>query len=485
MPMPGRPRPFPPWTTALWGLAWLWVMLHTFSDRHGVEPLSWRAYPVASAQRMVNRELELATAADAASGGLAQLANSLHATTDDALTDALFVHWDLIEHLEQRAIDDDMLDRARLQYALLLAEAADLEEAFAVAELARDGESLIAVLAAIYLEEYEREPIAGDAIGYLASRGIEDWMLERATIQLLESRHHTEAAREIAAETLSRGNQWWMRSSALSIASFACIISGLVLLLSKLIRRDVPFRLDSGTVAPWDLETGIAVLVRGDFWNQTIFIALGQAVTALPDSRTCQLLYEQGEPLAALPMLWLVYQHLLRPVGTAAADGRALLHPFGLDSTSWQPRLMISVTLIAVAIDLSGSSLLSYAATSLSSQGHWAEGFDEMLVWGSPAELTQSILNYMLWTPLVEELTFRGLLYYSLRRRFGAMTAALLSASIFSLVHFYSLPGLLTTFWSGLVWGLAFERTRSLWPGIVAHAIYNGVYVAGLVLIYR
>ncbi len=53
------------------------------------------------------------------------------------------------------------------------------------------------------------------------------------------------------------------------------------------------------------------------------------------------------------------------------------------------------------------------------------------------------------------------------------------------MLHFYSLPGFLMTFWSGLVWALAFESTRSLLPGIAAHAVYNGLYVAGLVLLYR
>jgi membrane protease YdiL (CAAX protease family) len=41
------------------------------------------------------------------------------------------------------------------------------------------------------------------------------------------------------------------------------------------------------------------------------------------------------------------------------------------------------------------------------------------------------------------------------------------------------------TFWSGLVWALAFERLRSVLPGIGAHAVYNLLYVAGLVLVYR
>jgi membrane protease YdiL (CAAX protease family) len=91
----------------------------------------------------------------------------------------------------------------------------------------------------------------------------------------------------------------------------------------------------------------------------------------------------------------------------------------------------------------------------------------------------------VLWTPAFEELAFRGLLYFSLRHRLGPVAAATLTAGFFAGLHFYSLPGFLMTFWSGFVWALAFERAGSLLPGIGAHALYNGLYVAGLLLAYR
>ena len=41
------------------------------------------------------------------------------------------------------------------------------------------------------------------------------------------------------------------------------------------------------------------------------------------------------------------------------------------------------------------------------------------------------------------------------------------------------------TFWSGFVWAIAFERAGSLLPGLAAHAVYNGLYLVGFVLLYR
>ena len=77
------------------------------------------------------------------------------------------------------------------------------------------------------------------------------------------------------------------------------------------------------------------------------------------------------------------------------------------------------------------------------------------------------------------------MLFLALRRRFGAVASALLSAAFFSSLHFYSLPGFLATLWSGTVWALVLERSRSLLPAIAAHSIYNLLYVADIVLVYR
>ncbi len=64
-------------------------------------------------------------------------------------------------------------------------------------------------------------------------------------------------------------------------------------------------------------------------------------------------------------------------------------------------------------------------------------------------------------------------------------SASGLSAAFFSSLHFYSLPGFLATLWSGTVWALVLERSRSLLPAIAAHSIYNLLYVADIVLVYR
>ncbi len=50
---------------------------------------------------------------------------------------------------------------------------------------------------------------------------------------------------------------------------------------------------------------------------------------------------------------------------------------------------------------------------------------------------------------------------------------ALFSAGIFAIAHGYGLIGFVSVLWSGLLWAWLYEKTGSLWPGILAHAINN------------
>ena len=51
--------------------------------------------------------------------------------------------------------------------------------------------------------------------------------------------------------------------------------------------------------------------------------------------------------------------------------------------------------------------------------------------------------------------------------------AALLSAGVFAVAHGYGWIGFISVLWSGLLWAWAYEKTGSLIPGMVAHALNN------------
>jgi membrane protease YdiL (CAAX protease family) len=78
---------------------------------------------------------------------------------------------------------------------------------------------------------------------------------------------------------------------------------------------------------------------------------------------------------------------------------------------------------------------------------------------------------------LVEEVAFRGLLYGWLRGHMGVAPAALLGSLLFTAAHFYVYVAGFVFFVEMLalsvLLALLFELSRSLWPGIVCHAINN------------
>jgi membrane protease YdiL (CAAX protease family) len=80
---------------------------------------------------------------------------------------------------------------------------------------------------------------------------------------------------------------------------------------------------------------------------------------------------------------------------------------------------------------------------------------------------------------------FRGLLFATLRRRFGVAGAALLSAALIAIAHGYGVLGFGAVFWSGLLWAWAYERTGSLLPSMAAHAVDNLMATLSVILVLR
>ena len=83
--------------------------------------------------------------------------------------------------------------------------------------------------------------------------------------------------------------------------------------------------------------------------------------------------------------------------------------------------------------------------------------------------------------PLTEELIFRGFVLPSIMKNMGYMWGVVLSSAIFSLSHMVFEPvTILIMFLMGCLLSVLYIRTKSLWPGIIFHAINNttGIYLA-------
>ena len=96
-----------------------------------------------------------------------------------------------------------------------------------------------------------------------------------------------------------------------------------------------------------------------------------------------------------------------------------------------------------------------------------------LLLDGAPAPLWVVWLVIAVTPALCEELFFRGLILSGLRR-LGLWPALITCALLFGLAH-SSVYRLLPTFFIGLLLSWLVWRTGSIWTGILAHALNNGI----------
>jgi membrane protease YdiL (CAAX protease family) len=85
-----------------------------------------------------------------------------------------------------------------------------------------------------------------------------------------------------------------------------------------------------------------------------------------------------------------------------------------------------------------------------------------------------------LLAPLVEEIFFRGFLFQGFRARYGWVAGMLLSSAIFAIAHLDPVS-LIPTFILGNLLAYLYQRSNSIWPGVILHMIVN---TFGLISVY-
>ncbi len=81
--------------------------------------------------------------------------------------------------------------------------------------------------------------------------------------------------------------------------------------------------------------------------------------------------------------------------------------------------------------------------------------------------------RYIILTPLGEEFVFRGVIANTLNR-YGAWAGVVGSAAVFGIVHGFNVI-LFDAFMVGILTGILFLKTNSIWPGVVVHIMYNAL----------
>ena len=358
-----------------------------------------------------------------------------------------------------------------LQLAILQAEAGHISQALLSAHEWAKAEDPLPQFADLVTAAYGEGPVH-DADQYvlwqaeLAEVLPAGWFYDRLAERLARRANDAALLARVQEQAAVRVDRQFTRSHRLTLVELGAMAVGTVVCVLLWIRRNEPasfIRLhEPGVPPPWPGGIGAAVLLRGG--------AIGAMITAVfllyapPDNASLRAL---AIPLTNVPLLLLAYHHLFRPSGMTFDAG------FGLEIGWANAGRLVAAVLAVVAAGLWGGWVMDRLSEPFHLTSHWVEWFDADLIWATPSLTAISLVEYVVFAPLFEELAFRGLLFAILRRKFRFLPAALISAGIFGIAHGYGLVGLLSVCWSGVLWAWIYEKTGSLLPGILAHAINN------------
>jgi hypothetical protein len=238
------------------------------------------------------------------------------------------------------------------------------------------------------------------------------------------------------------------------------------------LKGENPWQVAQAPVPPlWSGRVAAVVVLRGVVLGGLAMLATLTAFDTFSDTLQSLVLY--------FPLMFLTYKHLLRPYGSGIGTA------FGLRLMPQAAFRCLRIAIILVVVQVLIDTLIANLPESLGSTSHWNEWFDEAFAWGDSWRIADSFSGAIIIAPIFEETIFRGILYASLRRRFTFWIAGTMSSVAFALIHGYGFAGFLSTVSCGLLWAWAYERSRSLLPGMISHALSNLLVCLGVLALLR
>ena len=253
-------------------------------------------------------------------------------------------------------------------------------------------------------------------------------------------------------------------------ALIAILILGIRAFLTRE-RPSLPWLTDLGWVTVVDLLDVVAAMAFCNVLGQVLRRLL---LGGLPPDAPLSLVGRMGHYfLVAIPALVLVVNRATR-YGSGWREALGLRWRGGL-TAAWQSLLALGLTLLAApSIADAFVSGLFVVVSHVGAAGGGPGG-------STPAALAVNLLLSLFLAPVVEEVVFRGFIFRALYERLHMIVAAGASALLFAAIHLPWQPeALVGLFLLGMVTAYTYRATRSVWPGIIAHAGYNASVLAAI-----
>ncbi len=166
--------------------------------------------------------------------------------------------------------------------------------------------------------------------------------------------------------------------------------------------------------------------------------------------------------IAHVPMLCAL-AYLARGAGTSVT------RLFGLRGAK-VGAVLASAAVLWIALSL----LMGFTGVTLSSLGFGMGSSRGPGVGRLALSSIFAFTDIVVWAPICEELACRALLYTSLRTCLGITLSSALTAAAFTWLHHPDcIPAAGAHFVPAMLRSLWYERTRTLWPNIIAHSLHN------------
>lgn len=166
--------------------------------------------------------------------------------------------------------------------------------------------------------------------------------------------------------------------------------------------------------------------------------------------------------LAAIPVVYADYKKDLMLTGR-----------FGLKSpfTKQDAKQLLMIIGITICLSVGLNNVISMSPLVQMSEEfqNASDAFYGTTIW-------MELLGSALVTPFLEELLHRGVVYDRLRRMMDKWPAIIMSALVFAGLHF-NIVQFIYAFLLGIVFALFVEKTRNLYPAVIAHIVANGIAV--------
>jgi membrane protease YdiL (CAAX protease family) len=202
---------------------------------------------------------------------------------------------------------------------------------------------------------------------------------------------------------------------------------------------------------PWSVaDTWIGVLLLALLNAGLLIIALQGLRTELVQSAA--LILVQLAYLLPLLLIFAWRRIHWKRLGFGPFDWNTLGLGCGLLIASYVVIILHNLILMAFGIDTQGEAIFRF--------------FDAL---ESPAWF---FFVGAVLAPIVEEIFFRGFIFQGFRQRYGWVNSMLLSSAIFAVSHL-DLVALIPTFILGCLLAYMYQRSNSVWPGVILHFLVN------------